>query len=61
MAKIQRIIQLYTDGMIRLPELNARLDLLQVRGGWENGIYTGFDYANQRWFRFNHRGEQVAA
>lgn len=57
----QKIIRFYLDGMIREPEMHARLDAIKVRGSWERGIYTGFDYDNQRWLRFDGRGDELAA
>ena len=44
-----QIIQLYRDGLIDTAELYQRLESVQVRGAVENGRFTGYDYANQRW------------
>lgn len=57
----QKIIRFYTDGMIGEDEMHCRLDAIKVRGCWEDGIYTGYDYDRQHWVRFDHTGEWLAA
>jgi hypothetical protein len=48
--EIRKIWQWYWDGMIRQPELMARLDRLHVRGAvQDDGRFVGYDYDRQRW------------
>ncbi len=50
--QIQAILTMWCDGLIDTVEATQHLDGIQVRGGFEPGKFTGYDYANQTWIEF---------
>ena len=48
----QTILTMWHDGLITTADATQRLDAIQIRGGFEPGKFTGYDYANQTWIEF---------
>lgn len=45
------IVSNFYNGLIREAECHRLLDVIKVRGGFENNVYVGFDYHRQIWVR----------
>ena len=43
------ILNLYYVGLISQDEATAKLNAIQVHGGFDTAGYTGYDYANPQW------------
>lgn len=40
------------DGLITLADCSAKLDRMQVRGGFDGLHYYGYDYHDQKWIEY---------